>query len=64
MEIIGRKRGCIISGGDIDMHRVSALLLDEFRCGKIGRISLESPKEFLKNIPINYTRGNKEQDEY
>lgn len=40
---IGKKRGCIVSGGEIDTYRASALILDEFRSGKLGRISLESP---------------------
>jgi len=41
MEEIGRKRGCIISGGEIDYTRVSNLVLDEFRKGLIGRITLD-----------------------
>ncbi len=43
LELIGRKRGCIISGGNVDMLRVSNLLLDDFRSAKIGNISLETP---------------------
>lgn len=42
---IGKKRGCIISGGEINYTRISAILLDELRGGKIGRISLERPNE-------------------
>lgn len=45
MEDIGRKRGCIIKGGEIDYTKVSNILLDEFRKGKIGKISLEFPNE-------------------
>ena len=41
--IIAKKRGCILSGGNIDDARVSAILLDELRGGKIGKISLEVP---------------------
>lgn len=43
LETIGRKRGFRISGGDIDTLRTANMLLDEFRSGKIGRISLERP---------------------
>jgi len=46
MKSIGRKRGCIIAGGEVDVLRASAMLLDEFRGGKIGAISLESPEDF------------------
>lgn len=45
LEAAGKKRGCIISGGEIDYYRISAIVLDEFRGGKIGRISLERPIE-------------------
>lgn len=44
---IGRKRGCIIAGGEIDVQRASVMLLDEFRGGKIGAITLETPDEFV-----------------
>ncbi len=47
---IGRKRGCIISGGEIDLQRTSVMLLDEFRGSKIGQISLESPKDIIIKI--------------
>ena len=41
---IGRKRGCIVSGGDIDDEKTSRIILDEFKNGKIGKITLESCK--------------------
>ena len=43
-ELIGRKRGFLISGGEIDYERTANILLDEFRGGKIGRITLEIPE--------------------
>jgi ribosome biogenesis GTPase A len=43
MNNIGKKRGAVISGGQIDYNRVAVLLLDEFRGGKLGPISLERP---------------------
>lgn len=43
MNSIGRKRGAVISGGEIDYNRVAVMLLDEFRGGKLGQISLERP---------------------
>ncbi len=41
MNLIGKKRGAIISGGKIDQERVAGILLDDFRSGKLGRITLE-----------------------
>ncbi len=46
MEEVGKKRGCLIKGGEIDMKRTTAILLDEFRGGKLGRITLESPEDY------------------
>ncbi len=42
-ELVGKKRGFRISGGEIDHERCATMLLDEFRGGKIGKISLEKP---------------------
>ena len=44
-EYIGKKRGCLISGGEIDTERTANLLLDEFRAAKIGRITLDAPQK-------------------
>ena len=42
-ELVGRKRGLLISGGEVNHQRCADMLLDEFRGGKIGRITLELP---------------------
>ncbi len=47
LEEIGRRRGCLVSGGDVDLHRSAELFLRELRAGKLGRISLERPGETL-----------------
>ncbi len=44
MEIIGQKRGAIVSGGKVDLEKVSRIILDDFRTGKFGKISLEKVK--------------------
>ena len=44
LEEIGRKRGFLMSGGEINLERTALTVLDEFRSAKIGRISLESPE--------------------
>ena len=41
MNMIARKRGAIISGGEIDYEKVSAIILNDFRTGKIGKVTLE-----------------------
>ena len=43
LEEIGKKRGCIMSGGRIDEEKTSRLILDEFKNGKLGKITIECP---------------------
>lgn len=43
LEQIGRKRGMLVRGGEIDTERAANMLLDEYRDGRLGRISLEKP---------------------
>ena len=45
LEKIGKKRGFVISGGEIDMERAANMLLDELRGAKIGHITLETPSQ-------------------
>lgn len=45
LELLGRKRGFVVSGGEIDTLRASNVLLDEFRGAKLGNITLEMPPE-------------------
>lgn len=44
LNVIGKKRGMLISGGEINTERAAIMLLDEFRSGKLGRITLEMPE--------------------
>ena len=43
LEMIGRKRGMLISGGEVNTERAANTLLDEYRAGKLGHITLEQP---------------------
>lgn len=45
LERIGKKRGFLLSGGEINTERAAITVLDEFRSGKLGRISLEKPND-------------------
>lgn len=47
MDEIGKNRGALMRGGFIDYEKVSGIILDEFRKGTLGRITLEEPNEFL-----------------
>ena len=43
LDIIARQRGCLKKGGEIDYFKTAGIVLDDFRSGRIGRISLEKP---------------------
>lgn len=45
LEIIGRKRGMLVSGGEVDTLRAATMLFDELRGGKLGRITFERPED-------------------
>ena len=45
IEMAGRKRGYLVSGGEVNTERMSKVLLDEFRGGKLGKFTLEMPEE-------------------
>ena len=44
MNLIGKKRGAIMSGGQVNQERVVTILLEDFRSGKLGRITLEKAR--------------------
>ncbi len=43
LEEIGRRRGCLVAGGRVDLERAGEALLKDFRLGKLGRVTLEEP---------------------
>lgn len=43
-ELVGKKRGMLVSGGEVNHSRCAEMLLDEFRAGKIGKITLDKPE--------------------
>lgn len=45
LENVGKKRGMMISGGEINTERAAITVIDEFRSGKLGRITLEAPQK-------------------
>ena len=47
VELAGRKRGYLVSGGEVNTERMSKVLLDEFRGGKLGKFTLEMPEDMV-----------------
>lgn len=46
LEYLGKKRGFVVSGGEINTERAAGILLDEFRAARLGNITLEKPSDF------------------
>ena len=59
LESIGRKRGCLQAGGVINLHKVSELLINEFRIKQLGAISLETPQ--MAQAEVAEMENNKEK---
>lgn len=45
LELIGRKRGCLVKGGLVDMEKAQRIVMTDFRSGKLGTVSLDMPPE-------------------
>ena len=45
MKLIGKKRGAVVSGGEINDEKTAKIILNDFRSGKLGRITLEKVNE-------------------
>jgi ribosome biogenesis GTPase A len=41
---VGRRLGCLVKGGNVDLERAGKMLVDSFATGKLGRVSLETPE--------------------
>ena len=48
LEAIAHRRGCIVSGGRVDLEKVSRLLINELRSGELGAICMETPEELAE----------------
>ena len=45
LEAIAKNRNCLLKGGELDYSKAAALLIEDFRSGKLGKITLEIPEE-------------------
>jgi len=62
LDIIARKRGGLRAGGLIDLHNASEILLHEYRMGKLGRLSLETP-DMIATALLEKERADEEKNE-
>ena len=65
LELLGAQRGCLRAGGQVDLEKVSSILVNEFRSGKLGQITLETPDMIIAEeiIVAEQLREKAERDE-
>ncbi|NOT85459.1 MAG: ribosome biogenesis GTPase YlqF [Methylococcaceae bacterium] len=65
LETLGKNRGCLTTGGKVNMDKIAKIFLTEFRAGSIGRISLETPmmmeEELAELIIIRELKASKQK---
>ena len=44
LEMVGRKRGCLVKGGAVDLDKAQRIVFTDFRSGKLGVVSLDVPE--------------------
>ena len=59
LEQVARTRACLLKGGELDLSKAASILLDDFRSGRLGRITLEVPK-LQESAPNNQSTGQEE----
>ena len=63
IETIGRQRGCLRAGGHIELDKACKILINEYRLGILGRITLENPEDFTQEVTsAERTAAKKEQE--
>jgi ribosome biogenesis GTPase A len=56
VDLIGKRRGCLRAGGRIDLDKVCKIIIHDYRAGKLGRISLETPEMIEQELIITAER--------
>ena len=58
LDAIGRKRGCLVKGGVVDLEKAQNIVLTEFRSGKLGLATLDEVPQAPATEPAGEDRGN------
>lgn len=63
IETIGRQRGCLRAGGHIELDKACKILINEYRLGILGRITLENPTDFEQEVASAESAATKKEEE-
>ncbi len=61
IEAIGRLRGCLRAGGQVELDKACKILINEFRLGTLGQITLENPEEFTQETTLATKEANEKE---
>ena len=61
VEAVAKRRGCLIKGGGLDLEKAALILLDDYRSGALGRISLETPETRAAMAAVADAAANEEE---
>jgi ribosome biogenesis GTPase A len=61
LEAVGRKRGALLGGKRVDLQKSAEIVIHDFRSATLGRISLETPKEFLQWLAVGQAKDAERQ---
>ena len=63
IETIGRQRGCLRAGGHIELDKACKILINEYRLGMLGQITLENPNDFEQEVLSAVSEADKKKEE-
>lgn len=63
VEAVAKRRGCLVKGGGLDLEKAAMILLDDYRSGALGRISLETPETRRKMIEAQVATSSSDEEE-
>jgi len=63
IEAIGRLRGCLRAGGQVELDKACKILINEFRLDTLGKITLENPREFVQEVDQADSEKEKKEKE-
>ncbi|QKG84636.1 ribosome biogenesis GTPase YlqF [Kroppenstedtia pulmonis] len=58
LEDVGRRRGCMMRGGEVDLEKAAEIVLKDFRSGRFGRVSLEFPEDWREEEILDESKGD------
>ena len=63
LEAVAKRRGCLVKGGGLDLEKAALILLDDYRSGAMGRVSLETPETRAAMVGTQVAQSRRDEAE-